>query len=185
VLASVAGGAAPRDHAALALNVLPPGEAQNRPHLTDQIALYDGLTPKQGDLTAADLRRFYLQLLRGPGRIAALDVPGLDAFGLATSGRQFVPSAPTEAFLARQAALLRASGARGRQVLGDVDAYVAGINAYFRTLGGSVAPFTRNDVTAIGALIGAVFGAGGGDEARRSELFSAPGSRGLARERRA
>src|SRR5689334_8669445 len=50
-----------------------------------------------GWATAED-RGLYLQLLRGPARIAALDVPGYDAFGLALSGKQFVPSAQTEAF---------------------------------------------------------------------------------------
>src|SRR5207237_1612374 len=125
-----------------------------------------------GWATAED-RGLYLQLLRGPARIAALDVPGYDAFGLATSGRQFVPSAQTEAFLAQQVSLLRAAGPRGLQELKDVDAYVAGVNAYFKSQGGFVQPFTRNDVAAIGALIAAVFGAGGGGEALSSELLSA------------
>ena len=34
-------------------------------------------------------------------------------------------------------------------------------------------PYTRNDVTAIGSLIGAVFGAGGGNEARSAQFLSA------------
>jgi hypothetical protein len=187
-IAAAAGAApvAPPDAASLALNVLPPGQAQTGAHLTDQIALYDGLTPKGRAVSAADLRRFYkpetlglgglravrterprpgvqilrdrydvphvvgqtradvefgagwataedrglyLQLVRGPTRIAALDVPGLDAFSLATSGRRFVPSAQTEAFLSRQVALARAAGPRGLQLIRDVDAYTAGVNA--------------------------------------------------------
>ena len=63
--------------------------------------------------------------------------------------------------------------ARGRQLLKDVDAYIAGINAYFLKAGGFVKPYTRNDVTAIGTLIGAVFGAGGGNEARSAQFLSA------------
>ena len=65
-----------------------------------------------GWATAAD-RQLIMELLRGPGRIAALDAPGVDAFGLALSGRSFRPSAQTEAFLARQFDLLRAQGAEG------------------------------------------------------------------------
>jgi len=131
-----------------------------------------------GYVTAED-RGLLLNLIRGPARVAAIDAPGLNPIALALSGQAFTASPQTERFLEQQVATLAPAYRRLLQ------AYVAGINAYFRTLGGSVAPFTRNDVTAIGALIGAVFGAGGGDEARRSELFSAPGSRGLARERRA
>ena len=49
-----------------------------------------------GWATAAD-RQLIMELLRGPGRIAALDAPGVNAFGLALSGRQFRPSAAAEA----------------------------------------------------------------------------------------
>ena len=45
-----------------------------------------------GWATAAD-RQLIMELLRGPGRIAALDAPGVNAFSLALSGRQFRPSA--------------------------------------------------------------------------------------------
>ena len=224
-----ASAAAPGDHALLALNILPPGEGANVPELTSQLPLYDGLTPLQGNVTSADLSRFYkpetlglggekavrvehpragvtiyrdakdvphiygntradtefgagwataedrgvdLQLLRGPARIAALDVPGYDAFSVALSARTFVPSAATEAFLAQQSKLA-AQTAQGRQLLKDVDAYLLGINAYFKAAGGFVTPFNRNDITAIGTLIGAVFGAGGGDEAHSAQLLSA------------
>src|SRR6185437_12984564 len=99
----------------------------------------------------------------GPARLSALDVPGYDAFSLALSSRQFTPSAATEAFLATQVKLAQAT-ARGRQLIADVDAYLRGMNAYFKSKGGFVKPFTRNDVIAFGTLIGAVFGAGGGNE---------------------
>jgi acyl-homoserine lactone acylase PvdQ len=224
-----ASAAAPRaDHALLALNILPPGQGAGSPDLTNQIARYDGLTPLQGNVRAADLSRFYkpetlgvigkpkqvvrprsgvtiyrdafgvplvygttradtefgagwataedrglyLQLLRGPARISALDVPGYDAFSVALSARQFLPSPQTEAFLASQVKLAQQT-ARGRQLIADVDSYLAGVNAYFKSKGGFVAPFTRNDVTAIGTLIGAVFGAGGGNEARSGQFLSA------------
>lgn len=221
--------APPSDHALVALDILPPGQGANQPDLTSQEALYDGLTPLQGNVTAADLKRFYkpetlglggvkpvrverpapgvtidrdafdvphvygktradtefgagwataedrgvdLQLLRGPARISALDVPGYDAFSVALSARQFVPSASTETFLSSQVALVQKT-ARGRQTLRDVDAYLRGINAYFTQQGGFVTPFTRNDIIAIGSLIGAVFGAGGGHEMQSAELLSA------------
>jgi acyl-homoserine lactone acylase PvdQ len=123
-----------------------------------------------GWVTAED-RGLYLQLLRGPARISALDVPGYDAFSVALSARQFIPSAQTEAFLATQAALAQKTK-QGRQLVADVDAYIRGINAYFKSKGGFVTPYTRNDVTAIGTLIGAVFGAGGGHEAQSAQFLS-------------
>ncbi len=123
-----------------------------------------------GWATAED-RGLDLQLLRGPARISALDVPGYDAFSVALSGKQFVPSAQTESFLASQIPLAQKT-AQGRQLIRDVDAYIAGINAYFKQQGGFVTPFTRNDVVAIGTLIGAVFGAGGGNEAASAEFLA-------------
>ncbi len=226
LLLGAASAAPPPDHALLALNILPPGEASNGVDLTSQLPLYDGLTPLRGNVTTADVKRLYkpetlglggakptrverpksgvtidrdsfdvphiygttrantefgagwataedrgidLQLLRGPARISALDVPGYDAFSVALSGKQFIPSAQTETFLAAQVPLAQKT-AKGRQLIRDVDAYLAGINAYFKAQGGFVKPFTRNDVVAIGTLIGAVFGAGGGNEAN-SALF--------------
>jgi len=230
-------GAGPRlDYAGVALNVLPPGQSGSLafpPTSTDQLKLYDGLTPLFDKVGDGDLRRYFksarfglegtstrverprsglrivrdrwdvphvygqtrgdvmfgagwvtaadrgllMNLLRGPGRISAIDAPGLNAFVLATSARQFISSAQTEAFLAAQVGVLRRAGPAGRQMLADVDGYVAGINAHNRARGLQITPWTRNDVIAISTLIGAVFGAGGGDEARRSQFLSALQSR--------
>ncbi|MDX6479480.1 MAG: hypothetical protein QOG29_2067, partial [Gaiellaceae bacterium] len=125
-----------------------------------------------GWATAED-RGLLLSLIRGPSRVAALDIPGIDPIGLALSGRSFVPSAQTEAYLAKQVDDLRASGPQGRRLVALVNAYVAGINGYYRKAGTPVAPFTANDVVAAAALIAARFGANGGDEPRRSELLGA------------
>jgi acyl-homoserine lactone acylase PvdQ len=123
-----------------------------------------------GWATAAD-RGLLLQAIRGPGRLAALDVPGIDP--LAVIGQQFSPSPATEAFLTAQTRLLEAAGKKGREVLAAIDAYVAGINANFRSrsIGGS--PWTRNDTYAAAALFAWQFGRGGGDEARRSQFLAA------------
>jgi acyl-homoserine lactone acylase PvdQ len=125
-----------------------------------------------GWATAED-RQLIIELLRGPGRVAALDAPGINAFGLALSGRQFVPSAQSEAFLAKQTKLLSAAGPKGKRVLRLIDAYAAGINAAYKKAGLPLPQWTRNDVIAVVALLGGVFGAGGGDEVRRSQLLSA------------
>jgi acyl-homoserine lactone acylase PvdQ len=124
-----------------------------------------------GFVTAED-RGLLMDTFRGPGRVAALDVPGLNAFQLAQSFQPFTSSQETEDFLAAQVDVLL-EDPRGQRIIDDIDNYLEGINA-FRTLSGNTArPWNRNDVIACAALIAAVFGKGGGDEARRAQLLSA------------
>ena len=233
----------PKDYANVALNILPPGEgADGGPNSTDQLALYDGLTPLWNAVTPTNFRNYFksesfgvqgnvvrvestgrkgvriardrwgvahvtgktrddamfgsgwvtaedrnllLQLIRAPSRAAALDIPGIDPFALALSGRTFVPSPEAEAALDAQLDLLRNAGAKGKRILKDVDAYVAGVNAYLRSTGLQISPWTRNDVIAAGSLIGAIFGVAGGDEVRRSEFLDALQKRLGATEGRA
>ena len=61
----------------------------------------------------------------------------------------------------------------GQRLIDDVDNYIAGINEYRSQAGTTGRPWNRNDVVSVAALIGAVFGKGGGDEARRAQLLSA------------
>ena len=115
----------------------------------------------------AEDRMLLMDTLRGPGRAAVIDAPGLNPFQLALSFQPLNPSTQTEDFLAQQVDLVL-SRPGGTQLISDVDNYIQGIND-FRTLAGtSGRPWNRNDVIAIAALIGAVFGKGGGDEARRA-----------------
>ena len=125
-----------------------------------------------GWVTAAD-RGLLLQLIRGPARVSALDVPGLDPLALALSGRSFVPSAEAEAFLANQLDAVRSQGVTGRKVLTLINSYAAGINGYYRSKGIPATPFTANDVVASAALIAARFGTNGGQEAQNSMFLDA------------
>ena len=109
-------------------------------------------------------------LLIGLAR-AAHDAPGLDPFGVALSGQRFEPSRQTERFLARQTGVLRRQGPKGRQLLRDIDSYIAVGNAYYRATDRPDKPLTRNDVYAVNAFAGRLFGRGGGDEASRSMFF--------------
>jgi acyl-homoserine lactone acylase PvdQ len=218
-----------------AYNVDPPGQYGGFPpfpsYATDQLILYDGLTPLFDQVTDADLPNYFKQnvfglgnsplkrtetvpgkpdlvikrdqyevphieaptradvmygigwvtaqdrtllmdQVRGPGRIAALDVPGIAPLSVGQLN-PFFPSQQTEDFIASQAQLLQDLGPEGQQVLDDIDNYIVGINAWRTSRGVSGALWTRNDVLAVAALFGGVFGKGGGDEARRSELLSA------------
>ncbi len=125
-----------------------------------------------GWATASD-RQLIMELLRGPGRIAALDAPGVDAFGLALSGKQFLPTPEAENRLSEQFDLLiHEQGAKGKRLVAVIDAYIAGINGYYKQAGFQITPWKRTDVVAVAGLMGGVFGAGGGDEVARSEFLS-------------
>jgi acyl-homoserine lactone acylase PvdQ len=234
IVAGVSAGAPARhDDALIARDILPPGNyggVDFNAHSSDQVPLYDGLTAKFDQVTAADVQRDFkaeplwtgnekatrvehpghgvrilrdsfdvphvfgktetdvyygagyaaaedrgvlMELARGPGRLACIDAPGYNAFAVALSGKQFKPSPAAEALLAKQVAWLRSGGVAGRQELRDIDAYVAGINAQHKAAALPIDPWTRNDVVAATCLLGARFGAGGGDEARRSEFLVA------------
>jgi acyl-homoserine lactone acylase PvdQ len=135
-----------------------------------------------GWTTARD-RELLIRLGRGPARVAVADVPGIDAFSLVTSGQSFVPSAETEALVTRQRRLLVETYRRkGRQILRDARAYVDGGNAYARAHNRNMEPLTVNDVIAVTAFIGSIFGSGGGAEASNADLL-AKLQRGLGRVR--
>jgi Penicillin amidase len=124
-----------------------------------------------GWVTARD-RGLLLQLGRGPARVAVADVPGINAFGLVTSGQPFVPSAESEQLVTIQRQLLVDTyGDKGRQILDDAKAYADGINAYWAANNINQPPATVNDVLAVTAFIGSIFGSGGGGEAANSELL--------------
>jgi hypothetical protein len=126
-----------------------------------------------GWVTARD-RALLVRLGRGPARAAVADVPGINAFSLVTSGQTFVPSAATEQLVTDQIALIIDTyGDDGREIIADAQAYADGMNAYQDANGGSTdEPFNVNDVIAVTAFIGSIFGAGGGSEASNAEFLS-------------
>ena len=123
---------------------------------------------------AAEDRGLLLQFGGGPAYVAALDVPGIDPFGLVTSARSFAPSPQAIQFVSEQVKVLRAKGARGRQVLRDLQDWVDGINAYELTLppGSRLRTVTITDAIAGFAFIGSIFGNGGGNEVGNADLLA-------------
>jgi acyl-homoserine lactone acylase PvdQ len=145
-------------------------DAYGIPHIYGQTCL--DMAFGAGWATARD-RGLLLFLGRGPARAAVADVPNLDAFSLVTSGQSFGPSAATEALVTQQAQLLVDTyGDKGREVLADAQAYADGINAYWTANNIHPAPMTVNDVIAVTAFIGSIFGAGGGAEAANANLLA-------------
>ncbi len=139
------------------------------PHITAKT--YDAGIFTAGWVMAED-RGLLIEQARYNARVAAIDAPGLSAIGLVSSLKNFVPSAQTEAVLARQSDVLRKSGPDGRAVLEDIDTYISGINAYLKSKNATSAKWTRNDIFAVNALKGQFLGQGGGDEARRTQFLS-------------
>ncbi len=124
-----------------------------------------------GWVTARD-RDLLISLGRGPARVAVADVPGIDAFGLVTSLQQFVPSEATEQLVTDQVQLIIDTyGEEGEEIIADAQAYADGMNAFWESTGAVRDPFTVNDVIAVTAFIGSIFGAGGGSEALNAQLL--------------
>ena len=125
-----------------------------------------------GWVTARD-RAFLLLLGRGPARAAVADIPGIDAFSLLITGQSFVPSAAAEQLVTDQVDLLvDVYGEEGQEIIADAQAYADGLNAYEEANGTAGEPWSVNDVVAINAFIGSIFGAGGGSEATNAEYLS-------------
>ncbi|HEY0387060.1 MAG TPA: penicillin acylase family protein, partial [Gaiellales bacterium] len=133
----------------------------------------DDVTWAAGWVTEED-RGLLLGQGRYPARFAALDAPGINAFGLVTGLKQVTVTKQADKLIdSEQTAALKARGAEGRALLHDVDVYVKGINARLRAEKSPQKPWTRVDVYSINALAGQIFGQGGGDEVRRSQLLDA------------
>jgi acyl-homoserine lactone acylase PvdQ len=123
---------------------------------------------------AAQDRGLLLALGLGPGYVAALGVPGLNPFELLETGRSFTPSAEAVEFVAKQTQSLIEKGPRGEQVIEDLEDWAQGINAYEETLGARrlLPPVNLPDAIAGFALIGSIFGNGGGGEVTNSNFLA-------------
>ncbi|MEZ5247312.1 MAG: penicillin acylase family protein [Acidimicrobiales bacterium] len=139
-------------------------------HITGETR--DDVSFGAGWVTIRD-RSILLDFGRGPARAAVADIPGVDAFSLVTSATPFVPSEATEQLVTDQIqVLLDTYGTEGEEILADLEAFVAGANAYIEANDLPTTPYTVNDIIATTAFIGSIFGAGGGSEARNAEFLS-------------
>jgi acyl-homoserine lactone acylase PvdQ len=141
------------------------------PHITGKSR--DDVTWAMGWLVQED-RALLLAQARNPARLAAIDAPNINAFGLVQNLKTYTPTKQVDRMILRNGLrALRASGPDGKGLLHDVDVYVDGLNARLRNDKSTQAPWTRVDVFAANALVGQIFGQGGGDESRRSEYLDA------------
>ena len=133
----------------------------------------------------AEDRLFTMDLLRHVGRGTLTPFAGGAPGNRALEQSVWRNSPYTEADLQAQVAALRQQGARGEQLYSDVEAYIAGINAYIAscmgrrncpgeyvltghldaiTNAGGPERFTMTDLIAIAGVVGGLFGGGGGSE---------------------
>jgi len=139
----------------------------NVPHITG--VTREDVVWATGWVTQQD-RGLLLEQGRYAGRLAALDVPNLDAFSLVVGLRRFAPTRRADAIIGRQSRLLRRTQ-EGREVLREIDIYLQGVNDRIRAEGSPVARWTRVDVYSVLALAGQIFGEGGGEEVRSAGLL--------------
>src|SRR5919202_2292923 len=143
----------------------------NVPHVTGRT--HDDVTWAMGWIAEED-RGLLLAQARYPGRLAALDAPNIDAFGLVVNLKSYTPTPQVDRIIERdELRALRHAGRDGRALLHDVDVYGRGLNARLRFTHSTQKPFTGVDVFAANALGGQIFGQGGGDEIGRAEFLSA------------
>jgi acyl-homoserine lactone acylase PvdQ len=142
----------------------------NVPHITG--VTRDDVTWATGWVTQED-RGLLLAQGRNPARLAAIDAPNIDAFGILTGLKTYTPTKQVDRIILRNGlAALKRAGADGKALLHDVDVYVDGLNARLAAEHSGQPKWTRVDVFAVNALAGQIFGQGGGDEPRRSEMLS-------------
>src|SRR4051795_2130212 len=105
-------------------------DAFNVPHITGKTR--DDVTWATGWVTEED-RGLLLAQGRYPARFAALDAPGINAFGIVTALKQVTVTKQADKLIDReQTAALKARGKEGRALLHDVEVYVKGVNARLR-----------------------------------------------------
>ena len=141
----------------------------------------DGVIFGAGYVVAED-RNLLIEQARGNGIAAAIDMPGVSAIDLVRGLYDYKPTAKLRAEVTRrQDAALEAAGAEGRQVLRDIDTYLAGINLWYGRNRPAARPVDRADIYALNAIKGQYLGEGGGDEVRIALLLDAARDRFGAR----
>jgi acyl-homoserine lactone acylase PvdQ len=131
----------------------------------------------QGYATAED-RLFLMDVLRHVGRARMAEFLGPSEGNLKMDREQLAVAPYTEADLTAQLEAIRTGTPEGPALKEDLDAYIAGINKYvqealvdatkrpaeYEALQVVLESFVPEDVVAIAALVGGIFGKGGGGE---------------------
>jgi len=106
-----------------------------------------------------------LNQARYNGIAGLIDMPGVPAINLVLGLYNYTPTKKVvDAATALQTKSIEAQGAQGKQLLDDIDTYLAGINARMQVVQPTSPPFTRTDIYALNAIKSQFLGEGGGQE---------------------
>ena len=136
-----------------------------------------GVTFAAGYVTAQD-RSLLLDQARANAVAALIDMPGVPAIQLVLGLYTYKPTKKVlDEATALQTKSIEAQGAPGRQLLSDIDVYLAGINLWYSQNSPTTAPFTRTDIYALNALKSQFLGQGGGQEVANASFLDAARSK--------
>jgi acyl-homoserine lactone acylase PvdQ len=130
-----------------------------------------------GYVVASD-RSLLLDQARANAVAALIDMPGVPAIQLVLGLYAYKPTKKVlDEATAQQTKSIEAQGAEGRQLLSDIDVYLAGINLWYSQNSPTAAPFTRTDIYALNALKSQYLGQGGGEEVANASFLDAARSK--------
>ncbi|WP_027005299.1 penicillin acylase family protein [Conexibacter woesei] len=123
-----------------------------------------GATFGAGYVVATD-QGLLLTQARYNGIVGLIDLPGVQAIDLILGLYNFKPNPSlVKQVTDLQTKNIEAAGAQGRQLLNDIDTYLAGMNAQREATSPTTAPYTRTDIYALNAVKSQFLGEGGGNE---------------------
>jgi acyl-homoserine lactone acylase PvdQ len=130
-----------------------------------------------GYVEATD-RNLLLDQARANGVAGLIDIPGVPAIQLVLGLYTYKPTKKVvDQATALQTKSIEAAGAQGRQLLSDIDVYLAGINLWYSQNQPTTAKFTRTDIYALNAIKSQFLGEGGGDEVANASFLDAARSK--------
>jgi len=119
-------------------------------------------------------RNLLIDQARFNGVAALIDVPGVPAIQLVLGLYTYKPSKKVvDEATALQTKSIEAQGAEGRQLLSDIDVYLAGLNLWYSQNRPTAPPLTRTDIYALNAIKSQFLGQGGGEELANASFLDA------------
>jgi acyl-homoserine lactone acylase PvdQ len=130
-----------------------------------------------GYVEATD-RNLLLDQARANGVAGLIDIPGVPAIQLLLGLYTYKPTKKVlDEATALQTSSIEAQGAPGRQLLSDIDVYLAGLNLWYSQNRPTAPKLTRTDIYALNAIKSQFLGEGGGEEVANASFLDAARSK--------
>jgi acyl-homoserine lactone acylase PvdQ len=122
----------------------------------------------------AEDRNLLIDQTRFNGVAALIDIPGVPAIGLVLGLYSYTPTKKVvDQATALQTRSIQAAGAEGRELLSDIDVYLAGLNLWYGQNRPTAPKLTRTDIYALNAIKSQFLGQGGGAEVANASFLDA------------